>query len=152
MKIRVGFVSNSSSSSFVILGREIDIMTITPKIFKEKSIMVLGEDLGDGQDVFQIKTIEELAFLKALQKIESADELTFIESYVFSEDEDYAEFDVSKLPKKGKVKCFNGWMDYNSSDSLKLLKERYDEFGKTENVMQRYLRSTKLDKIEKNNQ
>ena len=61
MKIRQGFVSNSSSSSFIILGKDVDIMNITPNMVKEKIIMVIGDSLWEGEDVFQIRNIEEFS-------------------------------------------------------------------------------------------
>lgn len=55
MKYRMGFVSNSSSSSFVILGEKIDDFEyITPILVKSGKIWVEGAEFGEGYDVFQL--------------------------------------------------------------------------------------------------
>ena len=69
MKVRNGFVSNSSSSSF-ILGREIDFNSITPALLKqEKSFVLVGKELNEGTDVFKISTVDEIALVKAISRL-----------------------------------------------------------------------------------
>ena len=147
MKIRNGFVSNSSSSSFLILGNNIDILDVTSSMIKEKQIYFLGKYLNEGRDIFQIKKIEELAFLKALSK--ECSDIFFIDAFAIGHSDFEGEINVDKLPKTGKVKYYNTDRDYNSSDSLSDLKERYDNYGKISVAMQVYLRATKIRKIEK---
>ena len=148
MRIRIGFVSNSSSSSFLLIGIEMSIKDITPSMIKEKQIIVLGDDLCDGQDVFKIRTVEQLAFLKALKDIDNGYLFTYVDTCIIDFEESEGEIDVKKLPKKGKLKYFNGSKDYLSSDNVSTLKERYDQYGLTKIPMQKYLRSKKIKKIE----
>jgi hypothetical protein len=121
-------------------------------MINKKKIIALGKHLDEGQDVFQISTVEDLAFLKALNKIEYENTFMFMDAFVFG-DGDYGggEIDAEKLPKSGKLKYLVGMRDYNSSDNMSLLKERYDEYGDISNEMQKYLRSKKIKKIENEN-
>ena len=150
MKIRQGFVSNSSSSSFLLIGREIDIKNVTPKMIKQKNIVALGENLiYDGLDVFQIKSVEELAFLKVMcdKYVES---FNFLDSVVFSLDDfGNGEFESKNFPTSGMLKYFTGLKDKDSSYDISTLKKRYDEFNEFDSGMQKYLRSKKINKIEK---
>jgi len=155
MKIRQGFVSNSSSSSFLIFGNKIDISKVTLNMIKKNNIYAIGDDaLPDGDDVFQIRTIEELAFLKALDDLGESHFL-FVDSYIMKTDYDehdedfFGEIDVTKLPKTGKVKYFQGEKDNRSSKCIEDLKSQYDEYDKVTNKMQKYLRASKIKKINK---
>jgi hypothetical protein len=148
MKIRNGFVSNSSSSSFIIIGNELDIRDVTSKMINEKEIIAMGGDVYEGEDVFQITTIEELAFLKALSNLGYDAAFTIVDSLVFQQENCSGSIDVEKLPKTGRVNYYTGSVDYSASDSVETLKERYDKDGKVSKVMERYLRAIKIKKLE----
>jgi hypothetical protein len=147
MKIRSGFVSNSSSSSFLVIGKEMDIKNITISMVKNKRIIAMGPEFIEGDDVFQINTIEELAFLKALNNL-GDDRFSIMDACVFSSEEVEGEIDVKNLPDSGKVKYITGWRDYSSSKDINILKDRYDTNGKVSIIMQRYLRAKKINKLE----
>ncbi|NPV13109.1 MAG: hypothetical protein HPY57_15185 [Ignavibacteria bacterium] len=57
MKIRSGFVSNSSSSSFLLVGTKVDIKDIKNL---NNHYVVVGPTLGEGLDVFDLDDYEKL--------------------------------------------------------------------------------------------
>jgi len=61
MKIRNGFVSNSSSSSFLLVGTKVNISSI--KNLNNRYV-VIGKSLYEGDDVFEIDNIETLCIVK----------------------------------------------------------------------------------------
>lgn len=150
MKIRNGFVSNSSSSSFLIIGKELNIREVSPSIIKKKNIYALSPGtLYEGQDIFRIENTESLAFLKALDDVDSDKSFLIMDSCFFGSD-DSGEIDVKNLPDKGKVRFYSGMIDHHSSEYIEDLKSRYDDDGDVTRGMQKYLRAKKINEIEKN--
>lgn len=151
MKTRQGFVSNSSSSSFILIGKNIHISNINHKTIREKEIIALGRDLSEGQDVFKVKSVEQLAFLKAIDKL-GDDSFIFVDSCAFGHNDDYTgDIQLKNIPTDGRLQYWTGEKDYSSSNDVNDLMYRYDEYGDANNEMQKYLRSKKINKIEKNN-
>ena len=66
MKKRLGFVSNSSSTSFYFSGNVVDVDVIQDEDILEDNYYFFGKGLGDGQDVMKIKTWEELMVIKCI--------------------------------------------------------------------------------------
>lgn len=69
MKIRNGFVSNSSSSSFVIMGKSISISDIEDMKtrMKEGTIFAVGRERGEGIDI--VKVNENIKYFKKYPQI-----------------------------------------------------------------------------------
>jgi len=63
MKTRDSFVSNSSSSSFIIVGERASMLELTEKDI-EGGLIAIGKYLGEGLDVFPVSTMGMLKFIQ----------------------------------------------------------------------------------------
>ena len=98
MKTRNGFVSNSSSSSFVILGNRLDAFySIESKDVDGGIIYCRGDEFGEGFDFFKV-TPKIFEFLKRKEDSEVMSRLSFYKVYVIF-GESGSEFDKGKLIK-----------------------------------------------------
>ena len=55
MKIRNGFVSNSSSSSFILVGFKRDLEDVENEDLENREYWCIGKYLEEGSDIFRIK-------------------------------------------------------------------------------------------------
>ena len=115
MKIRNGFVSNSSSSSFVIAAERIDVSRLTPKDVGETTYVEGNGDMGEGHDIFVLASKSMLDFIKKHR-------VNFINAYICAEVlSENKPIDSSAVGKY--VYAFD--RNNYTSDTLKDLKENY---------------------------
>ena len=130
MKIRTNYVSNSSSSSFVVVAKRVgEFKHFNDLIFdKDKTYFVLGDCLDEGTDMIEFKP--EKSLFKYMQK--NVDNLN-IDSTVYeliglSEDElELAPSMFKNINKDDKIIACNINADYHSTTNTEDLEDRYGD-------------------------
>ena len=117
MKERNGFVSNSSSSSFVLVGEPASMMTLTEKDI-ESGLVVTGKYLSEGLDVFSISSAGVLKFIQD----HPGPFVIYKNAQLHSSGDMLVEVDV-----EGPVTVVGGTRDQNSCGDIDTLFDRYDE-------------------------
>lgn len=116
MKVRTGFVSNSSSSSFVVVG---NALTWAEALEGGENLYAIGEWLSDGQDIFKL-TPEVLDVVRARGEPENC-----WPCKTYTAGEGQVELVRSVLPERVTVYAFE--IDYHSVESAEEFVERYYE-------------------------
>lgn len=113
MKKRTQFVANSSSSSFVILGKKVTLGQID--LSSGKNYVALGKYIGEGQDVFKVNE----SLLPYLGLFE--DQFSFIESVFYG-----CEWTEQAKISGGTYDVVCGTEDMHSTETVEELMERYE--------------------------
>ena len=132
MKIRTDFVTNSSSSSFIIVGKHVDINEVD---LSNGKYLFIGKELCDGQDIMEINN-ETLAYLKSHISSNWGD-MMLGDSYIFivkyfakrySEDNDCT-FTIRELKKcldeNEPFEIISVEKDYHGSENVEDLRDKY---------------------------
>lgn len=157
MKIRNGFVSNSSSSSFIIYGEKINSNI---KFDKKYEYYAVGRNLGDGEDVFLIDDFVMLHALKLskypfdyYKSFKTEYDPDIPEILGIEEDEwwDMEEDEINyRLMKMEKNIALYINQDYNSCNDIDDIIKQYD-LNKTPKEIEKsainYYREKKLKRI-----
>lgn len=135
MKIRNGFVSNSSSSSFVLLGKRIDFDDAEQHINEGKKVIFSAEG-WEGPVIIECDSLEMLAYVKAFKEIRENNSSsssyyssspiysTYLAHYfAFGE----VEIDFADLPKNGTASLIGDECDQFSVHDIQDMEEFLDE-------------------------
>jgi hypothetical protein len=117
MKIRQGFVSNSSSSSFIIVYRD-----ATVEEANDPHVYLLGRYLSEGRDYFQPD--EAMAEMIKAKGIPKGSELIYV--YLTGDDEGSISLQKLKgIEDSGNVNIETIEADYHSTDNVDDFEECY---------------------------
>jgi len=122
MKIRRGFVSNSSSSSFVFIGRPCSVDALLGGDY-EYEVWCQGSYWGEGLDFFEL-TDKMIDYIREHKEEKRISELDLYEVLTSGDGE-------NGLPLPNMKKNINGWKiyglkkDYYCTDSVEQFEEKY---------------------------
>lgn len=123
MKTRNGFVSNSSSSSFIIICDNVEISEVGTLLAKGADIWAYGDQQGSSgecaDDIFQL----DKKLWDAIKKFHVKDCFQFYQVFDTVCEESSGLVDKEKLPNKFLVKAFR--KDYCCCSEANDIKERY---------------------------
>jgi len=146
MKIRTGFVSNSSSSSFVAIAQVLDINDITEKMLTDKYIISVGKWLNDGIDIIEIKP-EMLTFFKLIKSYNNYGDSEFKFYEIVNNGECDLIFSKNDLQDDTEYTVISYEADYHVSTTLDSLINRYTDDDQA--LRNKIYREKKLEKINK---
>jgi hypothetical protein len=131
MKIRTDFVTNSSSSSFIVAGKHVNIDDID---LGKGKYLLLGRDLCEGQDIVDIDE-DILNYLKSHIRYNWGDmylgdyNISIIKYFVQKYDEDDSVFTIRELKQyineDEPFEIISLEKDYHGSETVNDLKDYY---------------------------
>jgi len=129
MKIRVNFVSNSSSSNCIVVAKPLSqeyvkkIVGGKGKCENQLNAFAREGSLGDGQDFFAVSN----DLLKAMCEYDIMDKFHFYDVFAIWE-ADYESTKTRKDFPKGQFAIFDVEIDYHTTDDVPKLLERYYKY------------------------
>jgi hypothetical protein len=147
MKIRNGFVSNSSSSSFVALAVPININDITSEMIKKCEVITFGAEISEGIDMIEINSEDMIKFFKLFPRYDNdwSDGKFCFWKVIKSGDGGFT-FNKSELPDEH-YEIVSETIDQHSSTDLNTLIERYTNKEKDAKILTKLYREKKLNRI-----
>lgn len=121
MKIRLGFVSNSSSSSFLAFVRELHSAEDLRDVNRP---LVLGEWIGEGKDVFEPDPAMIDYVCECRYNFQGYYEILYVLDSQYVNPKVLAD-KLLELKDYDKIEILSVEADYNSCFNLDMLKERY---------------------------